>query len=201
MPSPTDPPPDRTSELLGRFHDGDDGALEALVRDNLEWLHDRVRRRLGQKLRAKADSQDIVQDAMVEILRYAPRFRCASRNQFRALMGRIVENVIRDQNDFFSARRRAMSQEAGDVGMVTLDGLGGSATAPDRAMERNESQARLRLALELLDPADREVIVLRQWEGLEFAEIGNKLGINANAARMRFQRALPRLADRMDELD
>jgi DNA-directed RNA polymerase specialized sigma24 family protein len=36
--------------------------------------------------------------------------------------------------------------------------------------------------------------VLRQWQGLSFADTGQKLGIAEDAARMRFQRALARLA-------
>jgi len=191
---------DQTAQLLARWHDGDRAALEELLGGNLDWIHQQVRRRLGERLRAKADSVDFVQEAVVEVLRYAPRFTVDSRARFRALMARIVENVLRDQNDFFNARRRAMSQEAPQMGCVTLDGVGVSRTDPGQAAEQREQQAALRLALELLDPQDREVIVLRQWEGLEFGEIGKRLGLDANTARMRFHRALPKLADRMDEI-
>jgi DNA-directed RNA polymerase specialized sigma24 family protein len=36
--------------------------------------------------------------------------------------------------------------------------------------------------------------MLRQWDGLSFGDVGERLGIAEDAARMRFQRALGRLA-------
>ena len=64
-------------------------------------------------------------------------------------------------------------------------------------MQKAEREAMLRLALELLEPEDREVLVLRQWQQRSFAEIGQELGIATDAARMRFQRTLPKLAQKM----
>ena len=58
----------------------------------------------------------------------------------------------------------------------------------------------MRLALELLDPEDRQLIVLRQWDNLEFNEIGEKMGLAPDAARMRFNRALPKLAMKVQQL-
>jgi RNA polymerase sigma-70 factor (ECF subfamily) len=68
------------------------------------------------------------------------------------------------------------------------------ATRPSAAADRNEKRAWIRLALELLDTADRDVVLLRQWDGLSFAEVGERLGIREDAARMRFERAVARLA-------
>ena len=47
---------------------------------------------------------------------------------------------------------------------------------------------------------DREVILLREWENHSFAEIGGQLGITEDAARMRFHRALARLAEKIQLL-
>ena len=44
-----------------------------------------------------------------------------------------------------------------------------------------------------LKEADREVILLRYFENRQFAEVGAKLGLNENAARMRVERALEKL--------
>ena len=46
----------------------------------------------------------------------------------------------------------------------------------------------------MLDDEDREVLQLRRFADLSFDEIGERLGVNAAAARMRFNRAMPRLA-------
>jgi RNA polymerase sigma factor (sigma-70 family) len=58
----------------------------------------------------------------------------------------------------------------------------------------------VRLALELLDPRDRDVVLLRQWKELSFAEIAEELGISESGARMRFQRALPKIAKQVAAL-
>ena len=48
-------------------------------------------------------------------------------------------------------------------------------------------------AMDELKEADREAILLRYFENRPFAEIGGKLGLNENAARMRVERALEKL--------
>jgi DNA-directed RNA polymerase specialized sigma24 family protein len=44
------------------------------------------------------------------------------------------------------------------------------------------------------------VILLREWHGLGFAEVGSRMGLSENTARMKFQRALPKLAKKVKEL-
>ena len=68
------------------------------------------------------------------------------------------------------------------------------ATNPGAAAERNETRDWVRLALELLDPGDREVIVLRDYEGLSFVAIAERLGEAEDTVRMRHRRAMPKLA-------
>ncbi len=65
---------------------------------------------------------------------------------------------------------------------------------------QDDQRAGLQLAIELLAPDDRRVILLRVWQQLEFGAIAALLGIAEDAARMRFQRALPRLAGTLEEL-
>ena len=51
--------------------------------------------------------------------------------------------------------------------------------------------------MEFLDPDDREVIVLRQWDELSFPDIAARLDITADAARMRHNRAVQRLGNKI----
>ena len=73
-------------------------------------------------------------------------------------------------------------------------------TRPSQHAQRKESSAWVRIGLELLDPEQRELVILRQWEGKSFSEIGAKLNIHENAARMRFQRALKKLGEEVCKL-
>jgi len=191
-----------TTVLLKRWNSGDESALQELLTKHLPWIQTYVHQRLGDFLRSKEDSADIVQTALVEFLRYGPRFQVSSEAHLRFLLGRIAENVLRDRHDFFTRRRRqaAREQPIPDDSVLALDPGAREITQPDAALERKQWQAWVRLALELMDPDEREVIVLRQWDNLEFAEIGARLGLGADAVRMRFQRALPKLAHRIQML-
>jgi RNA polymerase sigma-70 factor (ECF subfamily) len=191
-----------TVELLRKWHQGDRKALDRLVERDLPWIEARVRYRLGPHLRAKAETADFVQDTLAEVLAYAPRFVLASRAQFRALVARILENVLRDQNDRFRACRRALHRERPlppDT-QLALDAPRDPVTRPSEAAQEREWEGWVRLALELLDPPDRDLIILKQWDALSFVEIGNALGVSEDAARMRYHRALARLAGEIQAL-
>ena len=194
--------PDQTMELLRRWHAGDHQALDDLVARELPWIRDYVQGRLGPLLRARGEVDDYVQEAMLDVLRYGPRFVTDHPAAFRRLLSRIVENTLRDMADWHGAERRALHRERQlpSDSVLHLDRPFETVTRPSEAAERNEQTAWVALAMELLDPDDRRVILLRQWEGLEFADVGQRLGLTEDAARMRFQRALPRLARRLDEL-
>ncbi len=192
---------DPTRELLDRWHAGDETALEELIERHGNWIRQRVRRRLGAALRTKVESVDIAQDALVELLRYGPRFTVEGQGQFRALMGQIVENRIRDARDWFSAQRRSMSREQRlSESILDLSRLNAGMTRPDKKAEKLEWEQLVKLAVTLLDAEDREVIMKRQWEELPFDEVGEQLGLSPDAARMRFNRALPKLASKIEAL-
>jgi RNA polymerase sigma-70 factor (ECF subfamily) len=190
-----------TVQLLQRWHAGDRDALGALLRRDLPWIESHVRSRLGAPLRAKVETGDILQEAVVEFLQYGPRFLLADRGHFRALLARIVENTIRAQHDRFTAQRRAMHREEPlpADGIVQLDPGAAGPLRPSQAAEAAEWKGLVRLALELLAPGEREVLLLRDWDDLSFEEIGRRLGIAADAARMRYHRSLARLAGKVEQ--
>lgn len=191
-----------TVTLLQRWHAGDRAALDTLLARDMPWIREHVERRLGQLLRAKGEADDYVQDAVIEVLRYGPRFLIADRERFRGLLARIVENTLRDQHDWYTAKRREIGRERPlpDGSVLALDGAARSVTRPSEHAVRNERESWVRLALELLAPEDRKVILLRQWDKRTFEEIAVEFGCTPDAARMRFNRALPRLAEKVAEL-
>lgn len=193
----------QTYHLLQRWHRGDRVALDEILQRDLPWIRSQVGRRLGDALRAKGETQDFVQDAMMEVLRYGPRFLMSDRSQFRALMCRIIENVLRGKHDWFQAHRRQMAREKPlpDDSLLHLDPPDRSSVArPSQAAQAQEREAWVRMALELLAPEDREVILRRQWHEQSFGEMGADLGLSEDAARMRYHRALPRLYRKIQQL-
>ncbi len=182
-----------TVTLLRRLHAGDETALAALLARDLPWVRAEVGRRMGDELRGRADVDDVVQQALVNVLQYGPRFEVGDAEHYRALLLCIVENTIRKMiRDGRRQKRWAGREEPLPSGSVVA--LTAGATQPAAAADRNERRAWLQLALELLDSADREIVLDRQWEGRSFAAIGADLGVSEEAARKRFERAINRLA-------
>lgn len=194
--------PDPTLELLRRWHAGDADALTALVQHHLPWLRAHVERRLGGFLRERGDSEDYLQEAVLDFLRDGPRFQVQTEAQLRALLARIVENTLRDRNDWFRAKRRHL---AGQVALPTdsvlqLDPGLQRTTTPSRDAARGEVRDWVRLGLELLDPEDRKVLVAREYDDRSFVDIGAELGMTPNSVRMRWVRAVARLAAVLKDL-
>lgn len=184
----------QTFHLLSRLHSGDAAALGALVERDLPWIRSQVERQLGKELRRHVTAEDIVQETMVHLLRDGPKFTISDQAHFRALLARMITNVLRMKHRFLHQERRDVGKEMEIAGQSTVLNLDASQTRPSQAAIRSETQAWMQLCLDLLDAKDREVIVLRQWQELSFVEIGEKLGLDQSAARMRFERALARLA-------
>jgi RNA polymerase sigma-70 factor (ECF subfamily) len=191
-----------TTELLRRWHRGDREALETLLVRDLPWIQNRVHQRLGPLLRARAETQDLVQEVCIEFLEYGPRFLPANRDQFCGLLSRIAENVIRGQIDWFTAQRRSLRRECPlpDDSVVHLDRRLDVPNAPSAEAECREWDGLVRLGVELLRAEDRELVLLREWSALSFAEIGKRLGASEDAVRMRFHRAVARLASNIQHL-
>lgn len=187
----------KTLQLLRQWHEGDQGSLNALLERHLHWMQAQVRRRLGPALRSKGETCDYVQDAMVEFLKYAPRFTLSDENHFRALLMRIVQNALRNRHDWFTARRRNIARERPlpSETVLSLDPPRGSEKTPSRLMAHHEQEAWIRMGLEFLEEEHREIIVLRKWDELTFVEIGKRQGITSNAARMRHRHAVLKLEE------
>jgi RNA polymerase sigma-70 factor (ECF subfamily) len=192
----------KTFLRLSQWNQGDRLALDALLEDHLPWIRDQVRRRMGPKLRSKGETCDYVQDALVEFLRYGPRFTLSSDAVFRALLLKIVENTLRHRHVWFTARRRDMAREQplpSDT-ILSLDASPGADETPSRSAAQHEQEAWIRLGMEFLDPDQREVLLRRKWDNLSFAEIGDRLNISSEAARKRHNRALDKLSNLIWEL-
>ena len=191
-----------TLHLLRRWHSGDQKALDALIERDLPWIRAIVSKRLGPLLRARGETEDYVQDAMVRALSYGPSFLVSDQDQFRALLARIVENTLRDQHDFHAAEKRGAKKQIAprNDSVITLDPPAPTVQRPSKEADGREQEAFVRLALELLDPEDRKVILLREWEELGFPDVAARLGITESGARMRFNRALPKLAEKVRQL-
>lgn len=183
-----------TLTLLERWQRGDAEALSLLLDRDLPWIRQHVHRELGEGLRRVGDTEDFVQEAVLAVLRYGPRFALRSRGQFRALLAKIVLNVLRQKHRELHALKRDPARERalGTDTILYLDPPQRDVSRPDQKVAEREEREWLRLGLLLLEPKDQEPLDLH-WQGLDDAEIAARLGITTNTARMRRVRATGRL--------
>lgn len=187
-----------TRELLLRWHGGDQQAMAELVQQEGAFVEQQVRKRMGPLLRLHHDTQDMVQSTLLQALRSAPRFLLSDRDQLRGLLVRMVENALCVQANHQQRDKRDIRREQPMLGpssdtVLDLDPPS-TATNPGAAAERTETRDWVRLALELLDADDRAVIVLRDYDDLSFGQIAERVGATEDAVRMRYGRAMPKLA-------
>jgi RNA polymerase sigma factor (sigma-70 family) len=194
---------DDTVQLLRRWHTGERAALEALLARHVEPLHRFVRSQLDRELRqlrTEADSMDVVQEAAARVLEYTPAFIPESGPQFHRLLRKIVVNDILNRLRSPRVGRRETERDAYGDSVLDLRAASHSSVLPDRAAEKAEWRAQTRswarIALEFLpDADDRRLVLLAAVEEASWREIGDDLGIGQDAARMRFHRLLPKLAN------
>ena len=168
----------------------------------LPFVREFVSRRMCELLKAIEQVDDVVQDDMLVALRYTPRFLVSDREKFRGLLCRITENVLRDSAEKHQAKKRdsGREREMPRDTLLHLDPSVHSPTRPSQAATRNEDRLWLRLAIDLLPPEERELVLWHEYDGLSFDEIAERLGLTKAAARMRLTRSLPRLAEKVQML-
>jgi RNA polymerase sigma factor (sigma-70 family) len=199
--NPTPPPAqeETTLALLDAWFRGDQQALVELVRSEAPWMRLYARKRLSARMCTFETSEDVVQSVMLNLLKAELRFRPENVRQFRALLARALYNRLCEVHDYVEPRERGRanctpSQAPGHVLQLP------SKDAPDRQLSENEEHAFVRLALQLLNPDDRRIILWRDFQNMPFAQIGEHLSMSEDGARSRHRRALARMKVQLENL-
>jgi RNA polymerase sigma-70 factor (ECF subfamily) len=179
---------DSTLHVLELAKGGDRSAARILLERALPPLRKWSRGRLPVYARAGFDTEDVVQDAVVNTLKRRARFDHRTVAGLRSYLRTAVINRIRDL--IRGSRRRGTAVDAGE------DLVSGDASPLERAILRERLDDFL-TALQQLRPADRQAIVWRVELGYSTEEIARRLGKSEAAAAMTVSRALARLAAAM----
>lgn len=171
---------DRTdSDLLDAIRAGDGAALSSLLA-----RHAPTVMRFAMKLcRNEADAEDVLQDTLLAAARGARDLRGG------AAVSTWLYTVARS----FCIKKRRKRKHAPDA-LVALDDAGAEkvaspAATPEEHAVEHEIGAALEHALASLDETAREVIVLRDVEGLSAAEAAEVMGTSVDAVKSRLHRA------------
>jgi RNA polymerase sigma factor (sigma-70 family) len=168
------------AELLRRYADeGSEGAFAELVRRNLALVYAAALRHLGDSHRA----EEVAQSVFIDLARKARALHrhpalaswLYTSTRYAAL------KVIRSET-----RRRLHEEEAHSMQFTT-----------DPSLDWTQLRPLLDEALSGLGERDREIVLLRYFRGLPFADVAARLRLSEGAARMRIDRALDRLNRRL----
>lgn len=191
------PDSETTRILLGRIRAGERAAFEELFARHRPLLRKLVEFRLDARLRARVDPSDVVQETQLEAFRQLPSYLERKPMPFRLWLRKTAQERLRmTERQHLEAARRSVGREMplpDTSAAVVAQQLAAAILSPSQHAAQGELAGRVADAIGLLSDTDREVLVMRTFEGLSYDEVACVLDIDSAAARKRHGRALLRL--------
>ncbi|HEX7159521.1 MAG TPA: sigma-70 family RNA polymerase sigma factor [Edaphobacter sp.] len=154
-------------QLMAAFSRGTTAAFEELFLRYKQPMFGFFRRRVGDR----AQAEELTQETFLALLRSAVNYRPSA--SFRTYLYAIAFNVLR------SHRRKAAFRAM----------FSGTTNREPMARDSLDGEIVLRDALSRLERVDREILLLREFEQLSYAEIATVLRLPLNTVRSRLFRA------------
>jgi len=199
----------RVPRLIELARAGQPEPLGELLQTYRSYLQLLATTRVDRKLKPRLSASDLVQETLLAAYRDFSQFRGTSEKQLLAWLRRILihrlhacvrQHVLADKRDVRRERSLEVIQHIGDR---SADGLPVAAidpaSSPSAKLIRHENAVRLADQLARMPAFHREVIVLRNFQGLSFEEIGRRMNRSCGAVRMLWLRAIRQLQNGMDE--
>jgi RNA polymerase sigma-70 factor (ECF subfamily) len=170
---------DDDQDLLDRARTGQADALETLLERHQAQIY-----RFGMKMCGNPeDAKDVLQDTLLSVARNVRDFRGGSS------ISTWLYSVARS----FCVKKRRRSKFAPKEVAFSLDSAAEKAAdpgkAPDESLASKQIEQALEEAIEALQPMYREVLLLRDVEGLTAAEVARVTGASVQAVKSRLHRA------------
>jgi RNA polymerase sigma-70 factor, ECF subfamily len=185
--------PESTFHLIDRAKAGDQAALDRLFDRHLKPLRRWARGRLPGWARDLADTDDLVQETLLQTFKKIDGFEPRRVGALQAYLRQAVLNRIRDE-----LRRKGRRPESTELHGLEED----RAASPLEQAIGQEAVERYERALARLRPEEQEVVIGRVEMGYSYEELAEALGKpTSDAARKAAERALVRLAEEMTRAD
>jgi RNA polymerase sigma-70 factor (ECF subfamily) len=181
--------PDRATEtdldrdLIARWTAGDERAATQLVE-----RHATALARFAASLGVREEIDELVQDTFVRAFGALESFK--GESSLRTWLFTIERRLVLD-------RRRSDARRRSEVLIGESDAATGFDSLDNVVAE--ETEQRLRGAVQRLSPMQRDVFVLRVSEGRSYKEIADILGSTEGAARVHYHNAMRALKEFVDE--
>lgn len=173
--------------LIRSAQAGDEGAFEQI----LSLIEVPVYRLAFSMLRHKQDAEDAAQEVLIKLWRTLPDYRFECPLLIYVL--KMTRTTVLDLQRKLSRRREhemSLTVEDEDGERVVMDVADTSVEAnPAEHLTRAERIAEVRRAMEDLPPAERDIIMLKDIQGLSYAQIADLLSVEEGTVGSRLSRA------------
>ena len=177
-------------EIVQRVLSGDTEAFEALVLEHQNKVYSLALRMVGNE----EDARDMAQEAFIRAFNSLSGFRGDSK--FSVWLYRLTSNIcidfLRSRTKKHAASLTWTDDEGEDAGEMEIPD---ETYSPERLLERTLTRESVRRGLDSLSPQYREILLLREINGLSYEEIGRALGIEEGTVKARIFRARKKLCD------
>ena len=173
---------ERLRELVERAQSGDREAFDEVARRFEPRLEGFVRARMGDRVRARLDPDDVLNETFCAALHSIARLEWRSERSFFHWLTGIAENVIRN-----AARKKRPELLETDPAVEAVD------ASPSQNLRRRERRDRLRASLKQLPPHYREALELTRVDGLRIDEVASRMGRSPDAVKKLLARGLREL--------
>ena len=178
------------AQLLRRCQSGDELAWEVLVRTH----QGRVCAIAWHYLGDQDEALDLSQDIFVRV--YRSLDTCTEPDRFEHWLTRMVRNACID-----SLRRRKARPPRQDIPAEEMNSLAAASATPEQQWLSNARQRLVHTALQRLSDINREIIVLKDIQGLPLEEIAGMLELPLGTVKSRSSRARVELARAIVEIE
>lgn len=196
-----------TKELLLGAGDGDQGAVDRLLGRHREALAKMIGMRLDREISRRVDASDIVQEVLLEAHQRLQAYIKKPTLPFHLWLRHIARDHLIDAHRHHRvALKRSVDREtplsqpalSGRSSVDLASQLSAGDLTPAAAAIRKELFERFESALWKMGEEDREIILMRHYEGLSNGDVARTLSLSEPAAGMRYLRGLRRLRALLD---
>ena len=180
---------DHDADLVERCLKGGGGAWEELVRSHTRLVYGACYRFTGRV----DEAHDLTQEVFLRVFRSLHTYNPDSGG-FRTWLVRLTRNLLID-NYRKNKKHQAVDSLEGQI--HALEETSGIGARADRLLRSREAQEALQSALSQLSPELREAVILRDFQELEYREIGESLDIPEGTVKSRINRGRRELARRL----